>query len=238
EKGLAAACSLFILIRCPFNSFNIIFLCVLYIPTVRQPPMIFKESPQDYIVDPVDPIIVECEATGNPPPVFTWTRNGVYLNVARDPQVSMRWRSGTLEIFFWGRPNDYEGVYQCTATNEFGSALSSYINLRVSKARTWLKEYLEPVSVVVGLPLILPCNPPVGPPKPAMAPIRQDRRVSKAENGDLYFSSIVAEDALTNYVCVARFPFTNTIQQKPPLILQVLTGLCDELFSFCFGIIL
>lgn len=63
---------------------------------------------------------------------FTWTRNGVYLNVARDPQVSMRWRSGTLEIFFWGRPDDYEGVYQCTATNEFGSALSSYINLRVS----------------------------------------------------------------------------------------------------------
>uniref|UniRef100_A0A8C2KPW4 Neurofascin n=1 Tax=Cyprinus carpio TaxID=7962 RepID=A0A8C2KPW4_CYPCA len=216
--------SLFIL--CPFNSFNIIFLCVLFIPTVRQPPMIFKESPQDYIVDPVDPIIVECEATGNPPPVFTWTRNGVYLNVARDPQVSMRWRSGTLEIFFWGRPDDYEGVYQCTATNEFGSALSSYINLRVSKARTWLKEYLEPVSVVVGLPLILPCNPPVGPPKPdtywlnsTMAPIRQDRRVSKAENGDLYFSSIVADDALTNYVCVARFPFTNTIQQKPPLIL-------------------
>uniref|UniRef100_A0A673HXZ6 Neural cell adhesion molecule L1 n=1 Tax=Sinocyclocheilus rhinocerous TaxID=307959 RepID=A0A673HXZ6_9TELE len=199
-----------------------------------QPPMIIKESPQDHIVDPVDPIIVACEATGNPPPVFTWTRNGVYLNVARDPQVSMRWRSGTLEIFFWGRPDDYEGVYQCTATNEFGSALSSYISLRVSSkpARTWLKEYLEPVSVVVGLPLILPCNPPVGPPKPdtywlnsTMVPIHQDRRVSKAENGDLYFSSIVAEDAFTNYVCVARFPFTNTIQQKPPLILQVLTGL-------------
>lgn len=34
------------------------------------------------------------------------------------------------------------------------------------EARTWLKEYLEPVSVVVGLPLILPCNPPVGPPNP------------------------------------------------------------------------
>ncbi|XP_039507868.1 neurofascin isoform X2 [Pimephales promelas] len=200
-------------------------------PEVRQPPMIIKESVRDHIVDPVDPIIVECEATGNPPPVFTWTRDGVYLNVARDPQVSMRRRSGTLEIFFWGRPDDYEGVYQCTATNEFGSALSSHIHLRVSKARTWLKEYLEPVSVVVGLPLILPCNPPVGPPNPytywlnsTMTPIRQDRRVSKAENGDLFFSSIVAEDALTNYVCVARFPFTNTIQQKPPLILQVLTA--------------
>lgn len=41
----------------------------MYILTVRQPPMIIKESVQDHIVDPVDPIIVECEATGNPPPV-------------------------------------------------------------------------------------------------------------------------------------------------------------------------
>ncbi|XP_072552401.1 neurofascin isoform X2 [Salminus brasiliensis] len=200
-------------------------------PNVRQPPMITKQSVQDHIVEPTDPITVECEATGNPPPVFTWTRNGVYLNVARDPQVSMKRRSGTLEIFFWGRPEDYEGLYQCTATNEFGSAVSSHIHLRVSKARSWLKEYLEPVSVFVGLPLILPCNPPVGPPKPqtywmnsSMVPIRQDRRVSMAENGDLYFSSIVAEDSLTNYVCTARFPNSNTIQQKPPLILQVLTA--------------
>uniref|UniRef100_A0A8B9LV25 Neural cell adhesion molecule L1 n=1 Tax=Astyanax mexicanus TaxID=7994 RepID=A0A8B9LV25_ASTMX len=200
-------------------------------PNVRQPPMIIRQSVQDHIVEPTDPIIVECEATGNPPPVFTWTRDGVYLNVARDPQVSMKRRSGTLEIFFWGRPEDYEGMYQCTATNEFGSAVSSHIHLRVSKARTWLKEYLEPVSVFVGLPLILPCNPPVGPPKPqtywmnsSMVPIRQDRRVSMGENGDMYFSSIVAEDALTNYVCTARFPNSNTIQQKPPLILQVHTG--------------
>ncbi|KAL6482761.1 hypothetical protein MHYP_G00076330 [Metynnis hypsauchen] len=200
-------------------------------PDVRQPPMITKQSVQDHIVEPTDPITVECEATGNPPPVFTWTRDGVYLNVARDPQVSMKRRSGTLEIFFWGRPEDYEGVYQCTATNEFGSAVSSHIHLRVSKARTWLKEYLEPVSVFIGLPLILPCNPPAGPPKPqtywmnsSMVPIRQDRRVSMAENGDLYFSSIVAEDYLTNYVCTARFPNSNTIQQKPPFILQVLTA--------------
>ncbi|KAF7696031.1 neurofascin isoform X1 [Silurus meridionalis] len=200
-------------------------------PDVRQPPMIIKQSVHDYIVEPTDPIIVECEATGNPQPVFTWTRNGVYLNVARDPQVTMKRRSGTLEIFFWGRPEDYEGIYQCTATNEFGSALSSHIDLRVSKARTWLKEYLEPVSVFVGLPLILSCNPPVGPPKPqtywmnsSMVPIRQDRRVSMALNGDLYFSSVIADDALTNYVCTARFPNSNIIHQKPPLILQVHTA--------------
>ncbi|XP_030622914.1 neurofascin [Chanos chanos] len=214
------------------------FQCVLSLGTaveipldIRQPPTIIKQSVKDHIVEPVDPIIVECEATGNPKPVFTWTKDGKFLNVARDPQVTMRRRSGTLEIFFWGRPQDYEGVYQCTASNEYGSALSNKIHLRVSKARTWLKEFLEPVDVFVGHPLILPCNPPVGPPKPytywmnsSMIPIRQDRRVSMAENGDLYFSSVTAEDALTNYVCTARFPYSNTIQQKSPVILQVLTA--------------
>lgn len=70
------------------------------------------------------------------PASFTWTRNGKYLNVARDSQVSMRRRSGTLEIFFYGRPDDYEGEYQCTATNEFGSAVSNKINLRVSSEQS------------------------------------------------------------------------------------------------------
>lgn len=58
----------------------------------------------------------------------------------------------------------------------------------------------------------------------AMVPIRQSRRVSKAENGDLYFSYILPEDANTDYCCTARFPNTFTIHQKSPVILQVLTG--------------
>lgn len=47
------------------------------------------------------------------------------------------------------------------------SFLSSFLSAVLwTEARSWLKEYLEPVSVFVGLPLILPCNPPVGPPRP------------------------------------------------------------------------
>lgn len=71
----------------------------------------------------------------------------------------------------------------------------------------------------------------------AMVPIRQDRRVSMSENGDLYFSSVIADDALTNYVCTARFPNSNIIQQKPPLILQVHTG-TEELNVFYIKIYL
>lgn len=50
----------------------------------------------------------------------------------------MRKRSGTLEIGFrsGGRPEDYEGEYQCFASNEFGMALSHKILLRVSSKDT------------------------------------------------------------------------------------------------------
>jgi contactin 1 len=50
----------------------------------------------------------------------------------------MRKRSGTLEISFrsGGRPEDYEGEYQCFASNDFGTALTNKILLRVSSEET------------------------------------------------------------------------------------------------------
>lgn len=52
----------------------------------------------------------------------------------KDPRVTMRKRSGTLEISFrnGGKPEDYEGEYQCFAMNDFGTAISNKILLRVS----------------------------------------------------------------------------------------------------------
>lgn len=38
------------------------------VSTVKQPPTIIKQSVKDYIVDPRDNIIIECEAKGNPTP--------------------------------------------------------------------------------------------------------------------------------------------------------------------------
>lgn len=48
--------------------------------------------------------------------------------------MTMRRRSGTLEISFssGGRPEDYEGEYQCFASNLQGMALSNKIRLQVS----------------------------------------------------------------------------------------------------------
>ncbi|XP_035770037.1 neurofascin homolog (chicken) a isoform X12 [Neolamprologus brichardi] len=200
---------------------------------LKQPPTIMKQSVKNYIVDPRDNIIIECEAKGNPVPTFSWRRNGKFFNIGKDPRVTMRKRSGTLEIGFrsGGRPEDYEGEYQCFATNDFGVSLSNKILLRVSKAPLWPKEVLEPVSVTEGSALVLPCNPPPGLPPPFtfwmdsnMSPIPQDKRVSMGLNGDLYFSNVLAQDANTDYSCKARFLFTHTIQEKNPYKLKVQTN--------------
>ncbi|XP_077190794.1 neurofascin isoform X5 [Paroedura picta] len=199
---------------------------------LSQPPTITKQSVKNYIVDPRDNIIIECEAKGNPFPIFTWTRNGKFFNVAKDPRVSMRRKSGTLSIDFrsGGRPEDYEGEYQCFARNDFGTAISNKIILQVSKSPLWPKENLDIQEVHEGAPLILACNPPPGLPPPAifwmsssMEPIHQDKRVSQGQNGDLYFSNVMQEDDLTDYSCNARFAFTHTIQQKNPYTLKILT---------------
>ncbi|XP_044799235.2 neurofascin isoform X16 [Bubalus bubalis] len=200
---------------------------------LSQPPTITKQSVKDHIVDPRDNILIECEAKGNPAPSFHWTRNSKFFNIAKDPRVSMRRRSGTLVIDFrsGGRPEEYEGEYQCFARNKFGTALSNRIRLQVSKSPLWPKENLDPVVVQEGAPLTLQCNPPPGLPSPvifwmssSMEPISQDKRVSQGHNGDLYFSNVMLQDMQTDYSCNARFHFTHTIQQKNPFTLKVLTN--------------
>nr|XP_025847198.1 neurofascin isoform X15 [Vulpes vulpes] len=200
---------------------------------LSQPPTITKQSVKDHIVDPRDNILIECEAKGNPAPSFHWTRNSRFFNIAKDPRVSMRRKSGTLVIDFrsGGRPEEYEGEYQCFARNKFGTALSNRIRLQVSKSPLWPKENLDPVVVQEGAPLTLQCNPPPGLPSPvifwmssSMEPITQDKRVSQGHNGDLYFSNVMLQDMQTDYSCNARFHFTHTIQQKNAFTLKVLTN--------------
>uniref|UniRef100_A0A670Z8J2 Neurofascin n=1 Tax=Pseudonaja textilis TaxID=8673 RepID=A0A670Z8J2_PSETE len=193
---------------------------------------------------PRDNIFIECEAKGNPTPTFSWTRNGKFFNVAKDPRVTMRHWSGTLVVDFrsGGRPEDYEGEYQCFSRNDYGTAISNKIFLHVSKSPLWPKENLDIQEVHEGASLILACNPPPGLPPPAifwmsssMEPIHQDKRVSQGQNGDLYFSNVMQQDALTDYSCNARFAFTHTIQQKNPYTLKVLTNtLIDTIVMYLY----
>ncbi|XP_066524777.1 neuronal cell adhesion molecule-like isoform X13 [Hoplias malabaricus] len=196
-----------------------------------QPPTITHQSPKDYIVDPRENIIIHCEAKGKPHPRFSWTRNGIHFDIDKEPKVTMKGHSGTLTIDISGgeKVEAYEGVYQCTARNEHGTAVSNNIVIRQSRSPLWSKERIKPIIVQQGVSLVLQCRPPAGLPPPIIfwmdnnfQRLPQSQRVSQGLNGDLYFSNVMTEDSRSDYICYARFPHTQTIQQKQPITVHVL----------------
>ncbi|XP_045073926.1 neuronal cell adhesion molecule-like isoform X10 [Coregonus clupeaformis] len=195
-----------------------------------QPPTITHQSPKDFIIDPRENILIYCEAKGKPHPSFSWTRNGTHFDVEKDSKVLMKPSSGTLVIDISGEKAEaYEGVYQCTARNERGTAVSNNIIIRQSRSPLWSKERNEAIMVQVGVSLVLRCRPPAGLPPPIIfwmdnnfQRLPQNTRVSQALNGDLYFSNVLLDDTRNDYICYARFPHTQTIQQKQPITVKVL----------------
>uniref|UniRef100_A0A8C4IN44 Neuronal cell adhesion molecule a n=1 Tax=Dicentrarchus labrax TaxID=13489 RepID=A0A8C4IN44_DICLA len=193
-----------------------------------QPPTITLQSPKDYIFDPRENIVIHCEAKGKPHPSFSWTRNGTHFDVEKDSKVLMKPGSGTLVIDISGEKAEaYEGTYQCTAHNEHGTAVANSIVIRQSRSPLWSKERNEAIVVQMGVSLVLQCRPPAGLPPPVIfwmdnSELPLDKRVSQALNGDLYFSNVLPEDSRPDYICYARFPHTQTIQQKQPISVTVL----------------
>lgn len=195
-----------------------------------QPPTITLESPKDYIFDPRENIVIHCDAKGKPHPSFSWTRNGTHFDIEKDSKVIMKPNSGTLVIDISGEKAEaYEGTYQCTAHNDHGTAVSNNIVIRQSRSPLWSKERNEAIVVQKGISLVLQCRPPAGLPPPVIfwmdnnfQRLPLDKRVSQALNGDLYFSNILPEDTRSDYICYARFPHTQTIQQKQPISVTVL----------------
>uniref|UniRef100_A0A8C9ZZB7 Neuronal cell adhesion molecule-like n=1 Tax=Sander lucioperca TaxID=283035 RepID=A0A8C9ZZB7_SANLU len=211
---------------------NVIFdLFLLYFP-----PTITHQSPKDYIIDPRENIIIHCEAKGKPHPSFSWTRNGTHFDIDQDPNVTMKPHSGTLVVdISRAKAEQYECVYQCTARNKHGTAVSNNIVVRQSRSPLWSKEKIKPIVVQEGVSLVLPCRPPAGLPPPIIfwmdnnfQRLPQSRRVSQSLNGDLYFSNVLREDSRNDYICYARFPYTQTIQQKQPITVKVLNHPADE----------
>ncbi|XP_061773024.1 neuronal cell adhesion molecule-like isoform X7 [Nerophis ophidion] len=195
-----------------------------------QPPTITQQSPKDYIIDPRESILIHCEAKGKPHPSFSWTRNGSHFDVDEHPNVQMRRQSGTLVVdISREQAESFEGQYQCTARNKHGTALSNNIVVRQPRSPLWSKEKIKPIIIQEGVALVLPCRPPAGFPPPVVfwmdnnfQRLPQSKRVSQSLNGDLFFSNVLRQDSRNDYICYARFPRTQTIQQKQPISVKVL----------------
>ncbi|XP_039362334.1 neuronal cell adhesion molecule isoform X15 [Mauremys reevesii] len=230
KKTISASRAFLILFLCQMITALEVPLDPILLKELSQPPTITQQSPKDYIVDPRENIVIQCEAKGKPPPSFSWTRNGTHFDIDKDARVTVKPNSGTLviNIMNGGKAEAYEGVYQCTARNERGAAISNNIVIRSSRSPLWTKEKVEPKHVREGDPLVLHCSPPVGLPPPiifwmdnSFQRLPQNERVSQGLNGDLYFSNVKPEDTREDYICYARFNHTQTIQQKQPISVKV-----------------
>ncbi|XP_025064760.1 neuronal cell adhesion molecule isoform X2 [Alligator sinensis] len=230
KKSISASRAPLILFLCQMITALEVPLDSKLLEELSQPPTITQQSPKDYIVDPRENIVIQCEAKGKPPPSFSWTRNGTHFDIDKDARVTMKPNSGTLviNIMNGGKAEAYEGVYQCTARNEHGAAISNNIVIRPSRSPLWTKEKPEPKQVQEGDSLVLHCRPPIGLPPPiifwmdnSFQRLPQSERVSQGLNGDLYFSNVRPEDTREDYICYARFNHTQTIQQKQPISVKV-----------------
>uniref|UniRef100_A0A8C7I3B0 Neuronal cell adhesion molecule a n=1 Tax=Oncorhynchus kisutch TaxID=8019 RepID=A0A8C7I3B0_ONCKI len=68
----------------------------------------------------------------------------------------------------------------------------------------------------------LPVHPAIIQKARSVQRLPQNTRVSQALNGDLYFSKVLLDDTRTTTSVYARFPHTQTIQQKQPITVKVL----------------
>ncbi|XP_045712821.1 neural cell adhesion molecule L1-like protein isoform X1 [Phyllostomus hastatus] len=195
--------------------------------SVPQVPTITKQS-KVLVAFPFDEHFqIECEAKGNPPPQFTWTKDDKPFDLS-DPRVVASNHSGTFRIPNEGHVAHFQGRYRCFASNRLGAAASEEMEFIVPNVPKFPKEKIEPLEVEEGDSVVLRCKPPAGLPplhiywmNIELEHIEQDERVHMSQEGDLYFANVEERDSRSDYCCFAAFPRLRTIVQKMPMKLTV-----------------
>ncbi|XP_028264938.1 cell adhesion molecule L1-like a isoform X2 [Parambassis ranga] len=195
---------------------------------VEQPPTIINHSSRPIIVLPFDnTITIRCEASGNPPPEYRWTKDKQTFINPNSTTIKRHPSNGTLVLH--NKPLfQFQGKYRCYASNKFGTAMTAEIEVIVPSLPKFPKEIYLPIVVREGDPIILQCNPPVG-----VAPrriywmslglrhIEQDERVTMGTDGNLYFSNALQKDSRSDYTCFAEFTRIRTIVHKSAMAVMV-----------------
>ncbi|XP_078517779.1 neural cell adhesion molecule L1-like protein isoform X3 [Lissotriton helveticus] len=198
-------------------------------PQVEQLPTITDWSKGSQVAFPLDEdFTLKCDANGNPPPNFRWTKDGKPYNPSSDPRVVTEPNSGTFMIRNNGSIASFQGKYRCFAFNDLGTAISEEIDFIVPRIPKFPNERIAPEEVEEGDPVVLHCDPPEGiPPLHIywmtidLVHIPQDERVSVGLDGNLYFANTEKDDSRSDYCCFAAFTRIRTIVQKNAMTLTV-----------------
>uniref|UniRef100_A0A8C7VQP3 Neural cell adhesion molecule L1-like protein n=1 Tax=Oncorhynchus mykiss TaxID=8022 RepID=A0A8C7VQP3_ONCMY len=195
---------------------------------VEQLPTITVQTAGPVIALPFEgSFSMRCEAKGNPQPVYRWTKDGKAIDPLFDLGVKKERNNGSFVIHS-GRLAQFQGMYQCYASNNLGTAVSEEIELIVPSTPKFPKEKIAPIVVKEGQPVILECNPPQGiPPRKiywmtiGLQHIEQDERVSMGHDGNLYISNALEKDSRRDYCCFAAFSVIRTIVRKTAMSVVV-----------------
>ncbi|CAG07561.1 unnamed protein product, partial [Tetraodon nigroviridis] len=195
---------------------------------VEQLPTITSYSPGRVIALPFDKTVkIECDARGNPPPQYRWTKDGEDFVPPRATTTKTQHTDGSF-VLHNKQFIQFQGTYRCYAFNKLGTAMTKEITLIVPTVPKFPKVGEPPIAVDEGDPITLHCHPPEGAvPRQLywmsldLQLIQQDERVSMGTDGNLYFSHALQNDSRLDYYCNAAFPKLRTIVQKMPMAVTV-----------------
>ncbi|XP_073259129.1 hemicentin-1-like [Porites lutea] len=198
---------------------------------IVQYPSEFSEHPQNRTVLEGLNVAFSCNASGNPTPKFSWTKNGSPINTTDNARISLSAGNKQLNITNVNRVDS--GEYRCVANNSVGAVNSSAAFLIV-QYQPEISEHPQNQIVLEGLNVSFLCNAS-GNPTPTFSwtingspvNVTVDSRISfSADNKQLTITRVNRTDG-GEYICFASNPVKTVTSTAASLIVQ-----CKETFTY------
>ncbi|XP_053704859.1 neural cell adhesion molecule L1.2 isoform X1 [Synchiropus splendidus] len=203
-----------------------------YNDEIRRPPTILTQ-PESVTVFSVEDLVMRCEASGSPPPIFRWSKDGEEFDPSNDTELKVSESPSTFAFYTLSNTMEplkkYQGTYTCFASNDLGTAVSADAVLRIEVPPSQQKEKkMQVMEAEEGRSLVLNCNPPQSSMEPiihwmdqSLHHIQLSERVMAGRDGNLYFANLEPKDSRNDYTCNVQYLATRTILAKEPISLTV-----------------